>query len=116
MQIAIWLYIHFQEKPMSLKKVTLASLILLGLTACGSGGGSATSANQDTSQAAEQQAQADKLAAEQAEKERLAKEEAERLAAEQAEKERLAKEEAERLAATSGKRALSKRRSGTFSS
>ena len=99
MQIAIWLYIHFQEKPMSLKKVTLASLILLGLTACGSGGGSETSANQDTSQAAEQQAQADKLAAEQAEKERLAKEEAERLAAEQAEKERLAKEEAERLAA-----------------
>ncbi|WP_160585885.1 factor H binding protein domain-containing protein, partial [Glaesserella parasuis] len=43
--------------------------------------------------------EADRLAAEQAEKERLAKEEAERLAAEQAEKERLAKEEAERLAA-----------------
>ncbi|MGX2957600.1 factor H binding protein domain-containing protein [Ursidibacter arcticus] len=109
---------------MSLKKVTLASLILLGLTACGSSGGSSnTSTKPNTQQTAEQKAQADKLAAEkaeaekaqadklaaekaeaerlaaeQAEKDRLAKEEAERLATEQAEKERLAKEEAERLA------------------
>ncbi len=102
MQFAIQaLYQLFSgEILMSLKKVTLASLILLGLSACGSSGGgsSDSTVNQNTSQTAEQQAQADKLAAEKAEKERLAKEEAERLAAEQAEKERLVKEEAERLA------------------
>lgn len=93
-------FLFYGETLMSLKKVTLASLILLGLTACGSSGGgsSDSTVNRNTSQTAEQQAQADKLAAEKAEKERLAKE-AERLAAEQAEKERLAKEEAERLAA-----------------
>ena len=103
MQFAIQaLYQLFSgEILMSLKKVTLASLILLGLSACGSSGGgsSDSTVNQNTSQTAEQQAQADKLAAEKAEKERLAKEEAERLAAEQAEKDRLAKEKAERLAA-----------------
>ncbi|WP_289394611.1 factor H binding protein domain-containing protein [Mannheimia haemolytica] len=100
---------------MSIKKVTLASLILLGLTACSSGGSGSSSNNvakpntkpqttqQQTDKAAAEKAAKDKAAKEKAEAERLAAEkaakekaEAERLAAEKAEKEKV---EAERLAA-----------------
>ncbi|HDL5286732.1 TPA: colicin transporter [Mannheimia haemolytica] len=105
---------------MSIKKVTLASLILLGLTACSSGGSGSSSNNvakpntkpqttqQQTDKAAAEKAAKDKAAKEKAEAERLAAEkaakekaEAERLAAEKAAKEKAAKEkaEAERLAA-----------------
>lgn len=78
---------------MSIKKVTLASLILFSLTACsgGSGGNSSnTTKPQPTQQITQQKAQV-----EQKEKEKE-KAEAERLAAEKAAKE---KAEAERLAA-----------------
>ncbi|QNS16105.1 factor H binding protein domain-containing protein [Mannheimia bovis] len=95
---------------MSIKKVTLASLILLSLTACGSGGSGGNSNNATKPNAKPQttQQQVDKAAAEKAAKEKAAKEkaakekaakgkaEAERLAAEKAAKE---KAEAERLAA-----------------
>ncbi|AHG73943.1 hypothetical protein X781_17960 [Mannheimia sp. USDA-ARS-USMARC-1261] len=80
---------------MSIKKVTLASLILLSLTACGSGGSGGNSNNATKPNAKPQttQQQTDKAAAEKAAKEKA---EAERLAAEKAAKE---KAEAERLAA-----------------
>ncbi|QHB18396.1 Slam-dependent surface lipoprotein [Mannheimia pernigra] len=80
---------------MSIKKVTLASLILLSLTACSSGGSGGNSNNATKPNAKPQttQQQADKAAAEKAAKEKA---EAERLAAEKAAKE---KAEAERLAA-----------------
>ncbi|WHP47054.1 factor H binding family protein [Mannheimia bovis] len=85
---------------MSIKKVTLASLILLSLTACGSGGSGGNSNNATKPNAKPQttQQQVDKAAAEKAAKEKAAKEkaEAERLAAEKAAK---GKAEAERLAA-----------------
>ncbi|AHG82547.1 hypothetical protein F542_18330 [Bibersteinia trehalosi USDA-ARS-USMARC-188] len=89
---------------MSIKKVTLASLILLSLTACSSGGSGGSSNNvekqntnpqttqQQTDKAAKEKAEAERLAAEKAAKEKA---EAERLAAEKAAKE---KAEAERLA------------------
>ncbi|MEG9545444.1 factor H binding protein domain-containing protein [Mannheimia sp. HC-2023] len=80
---------------MSIKKVTLASLILLSLTACSSGGSGGNSNNATKPNAKPQttQQQTDKAAAEKAAKE---KSETERLAAEKAVKE---KAEAERLAA-----------------
>ncbi|MEG9530068.1 factor H binding protein domain-containing protein [Mannheimia indoligenes] len=80
---------------MSIKKVTLASLILLSLTACSSGGSGGNSNNATKPNAKPQttQQQTDKAAAEKAAKEKA---EAERLAAEKAAKE---KAEAERLAA-----------------
>ncbi|AHG80142.1 hypothetical protein X875_15240 [Mannheimia varigena USDA-ARS-USMARC-1388] len=85
---------------MSIKKVTLASLILLSLTACSSGGSGGNSNNATKPNAKPQttQQQTDKAAADKAAKEKAAKEkaEAERLAAEKAAKE---KAEAERLAA-----------------
>ncbi|QLB17741.1 hypothetical protein A6B40_09210 [Mannheimia varigena] len=85
---------------MSIKKVTLASLILLSLTACGSGGSGGNSNNATKPNAKPQttQQQADKAVAEKTAKDKAAKEkaEAERLAAEKAAKE---KAEAERLAA-----------------
>ncbi|AHG85635.1 hypothetical protein F544_4020 [Bibersteinia trehalosi USDA-ARS-USMARC-190] len=95
---------------MSIRKTTLASLILLGLTACSSGGSGGSSNNvakpntqPQTTQQQTDKAAAEKAAKEKAEAERLAAEkaanekaEAERLAAEKAAKE---KAEAERLAA-----------------
>ncbi|MEE3701661.1 factor H binding protein domain-containing protein [Mannheimia haemolytica] len=93
---------------MSIKKVTLASLILLGLTACGSSGSGGSSNNvakpntkPQTTQQQTDKAAKDKAAKEKAERlttEKVAKEkaEAERLAAEKATKE---KAEAERLVA-----------------
>ncbi|MEG9488436.1 factor H binding protein domain-containing protein [Mannheimia sp. HC-2023] len=90
---------------MSIKKVTLASLILLSLTACSSGGSGGNSNNVTKPNAKPQttQQQTDKAVAEKAAKDKAAKEkaakekaEAERLAAEKAAKE---KAEAERLAA-----------------
>lgn len=85
---------------MSIKKVTLASLILLGLTACSSGGSGSSSNNvaKPNTKPQTTQQQTDKAAAEKAAKDKAAKEkaEAERLAAEKAAKE---KAEAERLAA-----------------
>ncbi|AGH37643.1 factor H binding protein domain-containing protein [Bibersteinia trehalosi] len=80
---------------MSIKKVTLASLILLTLTACSSGGsgGSSNNVAKPNTQPQTTQQQTDKAAAEKAAKEKA---EAERLAAEKAAKE---KAEAERLAA-----------------
>lgn len=97
---------------MSLKKVTLASLILLSLTACSGGGGnSAPVAKNDKKPTVQQPAkpankaqdnakkeEADRLAKQKAEEERLNKEEADRLAKQKAEEERLKKEEADRLA------------------
>lgn len=83
---------------MSIKKVTLASLILLSLTACSSGGsgGSSNNVAKPNTKPQTTQQQTDKAAAEKAAKDKAAKEkaEAERLAAEKAEK-----VEAERLAA-----------------
>lgn len=78
---------------MSIKKVTLASLILLSLMACSSGGfgGNSNNATKPNAKPQTTQQQTDKAAAEKA-----AKEKAERLAAEKVAKE---KEEAERLAA-----------------
>ncbi|HHW7569631.1 TPA: factor H binding protein domain-containing protein [Mannheimia haemolytica] len=85
---------------MSIKKVTLASLILLGLTACSSGGsgGSSNNVAKPNTKPQTTQQQTDKAAAEKAAKDKAAKEkaEADRLAAEKAAKE---KAEAERLAA-----------------
>lgn len=85
---------------MSIKKVTLASLILLSLTACSSGGSGGNSNNATKPNAKPQttQQQTDKAAAEKSAKEKAAREkaEAERLAAEKSVKE---KAEAERLAA-----------------
>lgn len=97
---------------MSIKKVTLASLILLSLTACSSGGRSGSSSNHTEAKAKPpihqpstqnnssdtKKADADRVAKEKAEAERLKKEEADRLAKEKAEAERLKKEEADRLA------------------
>ncbi|TCT12314.1 lipoprotein GNA1870-like protein [Bibersteinia trehalosi] len=80
---------------MSIRKTTLASLILLGLTACSSGGsgGSSNNVAKPNTQPQTTQQQTDKAAAEKAAKDKA---EAERLAAEKAAKE---KAEAERLAA-----------------
>lgn len=77
---------------MSIKKVTLASLILFSLTACsgGSGGNSSnTTKPQPTQQITQQKAQVEQKEKEKAEAERLA---AEKAAKEKAEAERLAAE------------------------
>lgn len=96
----LFLFILQKEHFMSIKKVTLASLILLGLTACSSGGSGSSSNNvaKPNTKPQTTQQQTDKAAAEKAAKDKAAKEkaEAERLAAEKAAKE---KAEAERLAA-----------------
>ncbi|WP_409501058.1 factor H binding protein domain-containing protein [Mannheimia glucosida] len=74
---------------MSIKKVTLASLILLGLTACSSGGsgGSSNNVAKPNTKPQTTQQQTDKAAAEKAAKEKA---EAERLAAEKAAREKAA--------------------------